>query len=169
MKKTIFAATLFAAFTLAAASCGGNKTSEESVGDVDTTYCADSAAVNTDDVEIGDASTASAAADAAIAELTAATADGKENPEQVKTTIEKVQKQIEQLKASGNAEAAEAYASKLKTYLTDNAEKLKSIDPQSVTVASAITAIANAPESVKSAAQGWLMLPLLMVKLPRLP
>lgn len=135
-------AVTFAALSFV--SCGGNKTSEP-------TTDADSAIsdANADT----DTQTANADADAAIQSLDKAIAASKSNPEMVKQSVASIQQKIAELKASGNTEAAQAYASKLQTYLKSHADDIKSIDPQSVTVVDVVNAVANAPQTVKNAAQ----------------
>ena len=140
MKKIMYAAALFAA--VAFASCSGNKTSDAAV--YDSTVVAD---------ETLDATQAAACADslttALEAELQKATPDAakvKELTEAIRTTTEKLQSQ-------GDEEAVKSYTSKVKEYLTTNAEKIKSVDPQSVTVLDVVNAAANLPQSVKDAAQ----------------
>lgn len=144
MKKIMYVAALFAA--VAFASCSSNKTSDEAVSD--------STEVST--VEAGetlDAAQAAACADslttALEAELKKSTPDAakvKELTEAIRTTTEKLQSQ-------GDEEAVKSYTSKVKEYLTTNAEKIKSVDPQSVTVLDVVNAAANLPQSVKSAAE----------------
>lgn len=118
MKKILFVAATFAALTIITTACGGNKTS-------DAENNADTSAVVSDSASADNASAlettpeaASSAADEAIAQLNAATAKGQENPEQVKQTINQVKQKIQELQASGNQEAAKAYASKLQSYLS---------------------------------------------------
>lgn len=100
-----------------------------------------------------DAAQAAACADslttALEAELKKSTPDAakvKELTEAIRTTTEKLQSQ-------GDEEAVKSYTSKVKEYLTTNAEKIKSVDPQSVTVLDVVNAAANLPQSVKSAAE----------------
>lgn len=144
MKKIMYVAALFAA--VAFASCSGNKTSDAAASDSaeDSTVVAG---------ETLDAAQAAACADslttALEAELKKSTPDAakvKELTEAIRTTTEKLQSQ-------GDEEAVKSYTSKVKEYLTTNAEKIKSVDPQSVTVLDVVNAAANLPQSVKNAAQ----------------
>ncbi len=151
MKKLVFAVATFATLTFAA-SCGGNKTSDANAE-------ADSAMVDSTADEAAAANltpeeqAAAQAADEVTAQLDQALSQENADPAKVKESVAAIQKKVEELQAAGDTKAAAAYASKVQAYLNENAEKLKSIDPQSVTVASLVSSVVNAPETAKSAAQ----------------
>lgn len=146
MKKIIYAAALFAAFTFA--SCGGNKTADQQQ------VAADS--VSTDaaiaDGTIESVADAESLADKITSQLDQELQSENPDPAKVKKLTEQIRQCSETLKNGENAEIAKAYASKVKAYLEQNADKIKSIDPQSVTVLDVVNAAANLPQTVKDAA-----------------
>lgn len=129
MKKILFALVVFA--TMLFASCAGNKTTEgtqEAITEAETQ--AEELTAQLDQV------------------LNAETIDS----ETAKTLLEQVEAKIAELQAAGQAEAAAAYASKVKTYLEKNAETITEILPESSTVIETVSAAAELPENVKDAA-----------------
>ena len=146
MKKIAFAAALFAAFALA--SCGGNKTSDQNETAADSTELG----TPVSDSTIEDAASAEQLADTYTAQLEKELAAEHPDPAKVKQISEQIRQAAETLQNSGNAEVAKAYASKVKAYVEKNAEKLKSVDPESVTVLDVVNTVANLPQSVKDAA-----------------
>ncbi len=122
MKKIILFSFVVAA--LALASCG-NKSDANAEGSEN-----DSTAVDPTEV-IGDMKTM----------LDANNAEGFN--EIVSTTQEK----IESLMKEGKVEEAQAYASKLKEFIDENAETIKSVAGNDETVNSIINTISNIPES----------------------
>lgn len=146
MKKIAFAAALFAAFALA--SCGGNKTSDQNETATDSTALG----TPVSDSTIEDAASAEQLADTYTAQLEKELSSEHPDPAKVKQISEQIRQAAETLQKSGNAEVAKAYASKVKAYVEKNAEKLKSVDPESVTVLDVVNTVANLPQSVKDAA-----------------
>lgn len=141
MKKIILMAAAVAAFTFT--SCGGNNTSDANAENADTTA-----------VEGEDALTAEAvsAAEEATSKLDAVLSAENADPAKVTEAVQAIEQKVKELQESGNVEAAAAYASKVKTYIEENKEKLQSIDPSSLTVVDLVNAAANLPQSAKDAA-----------------
>lgn len=146
MKKIMYVAALFAA--VAFASCSGNKTSD-AASEADST--ADSTVVA--EGETLDATQAAACADSLTAALDQELQSANPDPAKVKELTESIKTVTEKLQSQGDEEAVKSYTSKVKEYLTTNADKIKSIDPQSVTVLDVVNAAANLPQSVKNAAE----------------
>lgn len=146
MKKLVYVAALFAAFTFA--SCGGNKTSD--AAGTDSTAAAVDSAVG--DVTIESPADAEKLADQYTAQLDAELQSANPDPAKVKQLTECIRQATETLKDGCNEEISKAYASKVKAYLEKNADKIKNIDPQSITVLDVVNAAANLPQSVKDAA-----------------
>jgi len=143
MKKLMFFAACFAALTFC--SCGGNKTSDASAEAVDST------AVDADGNSVKDPAAAAATSTEQLdAVLNAENAD----PAKVKEAVAAIEKKVEEFKASGDTEAAAAYASNVKAFLTEHADQIKKIDPTSVTVLDVVNAAANLPTTATDAAKG---------------
>lgn len=140
MKKLVYMAAFCAAFALA--SCGGNKTTE-------APEAADSAAVTGESAE----EIAANLADAAVADFEAAISGSEADASKVKEVTEKIQSEITKLQEAGDAEAAAAYASKVKAFLEKNADKLKSVDATSTTLTDLVNAAASLPENVTNTAE----------------
>lgn len=142
MKKMMFLAALFAALTFS--SCGGNKTSDA------TDAAADTTALDANGNSVVDPE---AAAITTTEKLDSVLNAKDADPAAVKEAVASIEQKIEELKASGNTEAAAAYASKVKTYLTEHAEEIKKIDPTSVTVLDVVNAATNLPANATDAAK----------------
>lgn len=142
MKKIVWIAATAALLGVSLTSCGGNKTQNGDAESADTTGI-------TSDAE----NAASTAADEMTSKLDAALAQGTGDPEKVKTVLADIRKKVDELTASGQSEAAAAYASKLKSYIESHADELKRIDPSTLSVLDAVNAAANLPESVKKGAE----------------
>lgn len=147
MKKLVYAAAFLAAFTFA--SCGGNKTSDAAAAD-STAEAVDTAV---SDMTIENPADAEKLADSFTAKLDEELQSANPDPAKVKMFVENIRQASESLKGDGNEEIAAAYASKVKAYLEKNADKIKNVDPQSITVLDVVSAAANLPQSVKDAAQ----------------
>lgn len=147
MKKIVYVAALFAAFAFA--SCGGNKTSDQNGA------TADSVAVDepVGDAAIEDVAGAEKLADTYMAQLDALLKEKHPDVAKLKELTSQIGTAVENLQRSGNAEVVKTYASKVKNYLEENADKLRSIDPQSVKVMDVVNAAVNLPQSVKDAAE----------------
>lgn len=147
MKKIVYVAALFAAFAFA--SCGGNKTSDQNGA------TADSVAVDepVGDAAIEDVAGAEKLADTYMAQLDALLKEKHPDVAKLKELTSQIGAAVENLQRSGNAEVVKTYASKVKNYLEENADKLRSIDPQSVKVMDVVNAAVNLPQSVKDAAK----------------
>lgn len=141
MKKIILMVAAMAAFTFT--SCGGNQTSDGNVENADTVAVEGDEAV---------AAEAAAAADEATSKLDAVLSAENADPSKVSEAIASIEQKVKELQESGNVEAAAAYASKVKTYLEEHKDQLKSIDPSSLTVVDLVNAAANLPQSAKDAA-----------------
>ena len=146
MKKLVYAAALFAAFTFA--SCGGNKKSDAAAAD----SMAEAVDTAVSDMTIESAADAEKLADQMTTQLDAELKSDNPDPAKVKQLTESIRQATESLKEGSNGEFATAYASKVKAYLEKNADKIKNIDPQSITVLDVVNAAANLPQSVKDAA-----------------
>ncbi len=147
MKKIVYVAALFAAFAFA--SCAGNKTSDQNGA------TADSVAVDepVGDAAIEDVAGAEKLADTYMAQLDALLKEKHPDVAKLKELTSQIGAAVENLQRSGNAEVVKTYASKVKNYLEENADKLRSIDPQSVKVMDVVNAAVNLPQSVKDAAE----------------
>ena len=147
MKKIVYVAALFAAFAFA--SCAGNKTSDQNGA------TADSVAVDepVGDAAIEDVAGAEKLADTYMAQLDALLKEKHPDVAKLKELTSQIGAAVENLQRSGNAEVVKTYASKVKNYLEENADKLRSIDPQSVKVMDVVNAAVNLPQSVKDAAK----------------
>lgn len=143
MKKIILMAVAVAAFTFTFTSCGGNNTSDANAENADTTAVGGEEAVTDEAVS---------AAEEATSKLDAVLSAENVNPAKVTEAVQAIEQKVKELQESGNVEAAAAYASKVKTYLEENKEKLKNIDPSSLAVVDLVNAAANLPESAKDAA-----------------
>ena len=147
MKKIVYVAALFTAFAFA--SCAGNKTSDQNGA------TADSVAVDepVGDAAIEDVAGAEKLADTYMAQLDALLKEKHPDVAKLKELTSQIGAAVENLQRSGNAEVVKTYASKVKNYLEENADKLRSIDPQSVKVMDMVNAAVNLPQSVKDAAE----------------
>lgn len=145
MKKFALAVAAFAALTFA--SCGGNKTSDQNEAAQN-----DSTEVPVSDATIETTADAEGLADNLTTQLDAELQKDAPDAVKVKQLTDQIKQASEALQNSGNTEVAKAYASKVKNYLEQNADKIKSIDPQSITVLDVVNAAANLPQSAKDAA-----------------
>ena len=84
------------------------------------------------------------------AELNQTLQDG--DAAEINEAIEKVAADIQTALESGDQEAAKKYASQIKAFVDENADKLKDLDVNTLTVSSLIETVKNLPESVEATA-----------------
>ena len=128
MKKS-FALAAVAAFVMLS-SCGGStssKVAEEDSLVIDTVATLEQD--TTEDVQ---------------AQLTESLQSG--DAAQVQAAIEKVAGEVQAAIQSGDQQAAEKYASQIKAFVEQNADKLKALDVNTLTVGNLIDAAKNLPE-----------------------
>ena len=77
------------------------------------------------------------------------------NPDEVKAIIEQAKQKIAEFIAQGDADAAKAYQEKISAFLTENADKIKSVvGEQNEAVNTLISAITDAPVNAAAAVEG---------------
>ena len=84
------------------------------------------------------------------AELNQTLQDG--DAAEINEAIEKVATDIQAALESGDQEAAKKYASQIKAFVDENADKLKDLDVNTLTVSSLIETVKNLPESAEATA-----------------
>lgn len=72
---------------------------------------------------------------------------------QIKEAIDQVTAEAQKALESGNQEQAEKYASQVKAFVDNNAQKLKDLDVNTLTVTDLVNAVKNLPASAQGAAQ----------------
>ena len=72
---------------------------------------------------------------------------------QVQAAIEKVAGEVQAAIQSGDQQAAEKYASQIKAFVEQNADKLKALDVNTLTVGNLIDAAKNLPANARQTAQ----------------
>lgn len=134
MKKS-FALAAMAAFVMFS-SCGGNtggKVAQEDSLVIDTVATLEQD--TTEDVQ---------------AQLTETLQSG--DAAQVQAAIEKVAGEVQAAIQSGDQQAAEKYASQIKAFVEQNADKLKALDVNTLTVGNLIDAAKNLPANARQTA-----------------
>lgn len=134
MKKS-FALAAMAAFVMLS-SCGGStssKVAEEDSLVIDTVATLEQD--TTEDVQ---------------AQLTETLQSG--DAAQVQAAIEKVAGEVQAAIQSGDQQAAERYASQIKAFVEQNADKLKALDVNTLTVGNLIDAAKNLPANARQTA-----------------
>ncbi len=134
--KKVFALAATAAVIMFS-SCGGNtgsKVAEEDSLAIDTVATLDED--TTEDVE---------------ATLTETLQSG--NAEQIKAAIDQAAQEVQKALDNGDQAEAEKYASQLRAFVDQNADKLKQLDVNTITVSSLVNAVKNLPASAEATAQ----------------
>lgn len=142
MKKIYICA--LAAMAITMASCG-NKTTANQEG-------TDSAMVANDTTAMAGMTAADAQGDAETLNNNLKAMIEAKDAKGIQAITAQAKEKIQQLINSGNYEAAKAYAEKVKTFINENAETVKSIAGGNETINSLVNTITNIPANAEGAA-----------------
>lgn len=137
MKKLFFAAAILTAATLT--GCG-NKTNSAADGAADSLENVDSI------LQAGPEAVADSLIDALNANISS------KDSKSLEATIASIKAKYDELVKSGKTEEAKTYAEKLKTYLKEHAEEVKTITSGNATVNDIVNTVVNIPTTTEEAA-----------------